>query len=359
MRSIDKTVLFSPASGPTGSGEYYRCLNIARAMVSRAEDLDVHFLLHREASVELESDFQYHQIEATPSRATQAVSRLIELVRPDLAVFDCTGRVRHFRQVKRQGGRVVWISNRPGKRRRGFRPRVIATLHRHVIADTETGQQQLSLRERLLQRLIGACHVSFANTVTPELDPATAPRPDSLARLPTDYALFVSGGGGYEWHGQAVPEVFVEAAAELYRRTGLECVVVLGPQYSGEVLAPDGIHLIPAVKTRQLSALMAHARCGVAGGGFMISSQVLATRLPAVLVAVGGHDQPARIRRLASEGLVLAAQLPATNLAEQAERLVRDPALAAGLVNSIERRGIRNDVGLIAEQLLADLVSGD
>lgn len=355
MNSGQQKVLFSPASGSTGTGEYYRCLNIARAMVRRAPELEVHFLLNREASVERESDFHYHLIKATPSRAAAEVSGLIEVLRPDLAVFDSTGRAKHFRQLKQQGSRVVWISNRPGKRRRGFRPRIMSSLHRHVIADAETGRDHLNLYERLLKRLIGDCRITFVNAVTPESDPASSVLPDSMACLPADYALFVSGGGGYEWNGQAVPEIFVESASALYQRTGQESVVVLGPQYQGEVSPMPGVHLVSSLKTGQLSGLLASARLCVAGGGYMMSSQVLTTRVPAVLVAVGGRDQPARIRQLATQGLVLAAQLSAGNLAEQAERLVRDSALSARLVSSIERSGIRNDVGLIAERLLDDL----
>ena len=343
------TLLFVPVSGPVGSGEYYRCLNIARAIARRRQDVDIHFLLSRHAVVERERAFQYHLLDATPSLAGKAVERFIERLRPELTVFDCTGRKRHFRRVKKTGGKLAWISNRPHKRRRGFHPQVLPLIDLHLIGESCDPAPDLTRLERSLLKLFGPARVAFFGTVAPEIVASTAELP---LKLSGDYAVFASGGGGYEHRGRPVPELFLDAARRFNEATGMEVVTVMGPQYRGGIHADDHVHVIETLPTAAFGRLLSGAHLGVLGAGFMLCSQAMAARLPVVLTAVGGRDQPDRVREFESMGIALPAALDAEELSLKAQQLSRDDTLAQRLVDNARSAGIGNDVGKCAELLL-------
>lgn len=349
MTHEKKTLLFVPVSGPVGSGEYYRCLSIARAISRRHDDCSIHFLLSRHAEVERERSFHYHLLEATPSLAGQAVERCVDSLRPDLAVFDCTGRKRHFRRVKQVGGKLAWISDRPHKRRRGFHPLVLRQLDLHLIGDSADPDPKLTRLERGLLKLFGPSRVAFLGTVAPEIAADCAELP---INLPEEYAVFASGGGGYEHRGRPVPELFLDAARRFNDATGMSVVTVMGPQYRGGIHSDDQVHVVESLPTAALGRLLEGARVGVLGAGFMLSSQALAAQLPVVLTAVGGGDQPDRVRRYESRGIALPAKLDVDELSSKAQWLVSDAALAQRLVDTAQSVGIGNDVGRCADLLL-------
>lgn len=352
MTHEKKTLLFVPVSGPVGSGEYYRCLNIARAIARRRDDVAIHFLLSRHAEVERERSFHYHLLDNTPSLAGAAVDRCIDRLRPDLAVFDCSGRKRHFRRVKQAGGKLAWISNRPHKRRRGFHPQVLSLLDLHLIGESCNPEPGLTRMEQGLMKLFGPARVAFFGTVAPELVAESAELP---FELPDDYAVFASGGGGYEYRGRPVPELFLDAARRFHEATGVPVVSVMGPQYRGGINADEHVHVIDTLPTAAFGRLLAGARLGVLGAGFMLSSQALAAQLPVVLTAVGGRDQPCRVRDFESMGIALPAALEAEELSRKAGHLVNDDALYRRMVENARSASIGNDVGTCAD-LLIDLL---
>src|SRR5690625_5942763 len=54
-----------------------------------------------------------------------------------------------MRQARRQGAAVVWISTRPGKRFKAFRPHHMRQLDLHLVIDTSSNRR-LRLHEKLL-----------------------------------------------------------------------------------------------------------------------------------------------------------------------------------------------------------------
>ncbi|WP_376697415.1 glycosyltransferase [Wenzhouxiangella sp. EGI_FJ10305] len=318
-------ILFAPASGPGGSGEYYRCLALARAIVDERPGIDIEFLLHAEARVERDERFTYHALSATPAKAGNEVIELIEQRRPGLAVFDCTGRVAQFRAARRLGVQVAWISNRPRKRLKGFRPRQMRWMNLHVIVDSLSPAPRLHGYERLLLRLFPRVEVELARAVVP--------RPDDAALAPWEpalpgggeFAVFVAGGGGYEHAGRPVPELFLEAARRFRRETGMPAVVVMGPQYRGGVDSDPEVSVLASLPTAALGALLGRARLAVIGAGNMLSEQALAAGVPLVVAAVGGRDQPRRVARLAQTGRARAAQLDPASLCRAATAMLREP----------------------------------
>ncbi len=357
-------VVFVPASGPSGSGEAFRCLNLARALHARRTDLDLHVLLDPRAGLAPDPCWTVHALEATPARAGAAVAAHLDALAPALAVFDGSGRTAHLRRVRRGGGRVVWVSNRKSRRRRGFSPRRMRWIDLHVLVGPGRGAAPPGVVERWMLRVAGGPAILTTSAIAPVAAPDPA-RDDPAAwahahdERPRP-AVFVSGGGGQRVDGRPVPELFLEAALRFHRTTGAPAVVVLGPQYAGDALdgKPDrgaigGVRVIRSVPTETLGTLLAGAHLVVAGAGNMLSNQVLLAARPCVMTATGGHDQPARLARLAASGAVRPAPLESAALADAAIALDRDVEAQAELVEGIRRLGVVNDTERVAARLLA------
>lgn len=352
---MSQPILFAPVSGPGGSGEYYRCLALARAIVDR-DARPIHFLIHRAAQVERDERFHYHELEASPTRATRDVLAIIERVRPALAVFDAAGRMAQYDAVKRIGGKLVWISNRPKKRRKGFRPRMLKRLDLHLVASPDETAPELGWWERVKWRHCGRPRIRFFSTIAPSVAmDAVQERCAQLGLRVGDYIVFVGGAGGHHHAGRPVPEWLLEAARRVQAETGRPCVVVLGPQYRGQVREDPQVHVIEHLSSPALAELLAGARVVVSGAGWMMSSQVLSAGLPAVFVPAGGADQPERIRRYQASGLAESAPLEVAAIAAAARRLDGDEARRQTLIRNIRDRGVRNDTGILADELL-DLI---
>lgn len=348
-RAHTDRVLFVPASGPTGSGEYYRAVNLAAALRRLRSDLETHVVVNDRASIRTDEDLVVHRLSDTPARAGREVERCLDALQPGLAVFDGSGRVRQMRTVRRRGGRVAWISDRPGRRRRAFSPRRLRHIDLHVVLDTADPAPQLGRFESILAHAWPRTHHRFASAVAP----VPADLPAALQGLAADGpAVFVSGGGGHVVDGRPVPELFVEAAIRFHRETGVPTCAVLGPQYRGALQATDGIHVVPELSTEQLSRLVESACLLVTGAGTLLSNQVILARRPAVMVATGGHDQPARLARYAALGAVRPARLDVHSMAEAAIDLVRRDGVIEALIEGQSRLGVRDDTDRIAAWLI-------
>ncbi len=349
-------MLFVPASGPTGSGEYYRCLAQARAVRGHMPGCECHLLVHRQAGVELDAELPCHLLEDTPTRQTSRVLDWIERLQPGLVLFDSAGRLGQLRAARASGAATVWLSDRPGKRRKGFRWRAMRQLDLHLVAAPGERHPALSTRERWMRRLCPTMAVEFFSTIAPGADVRLAqPLLRSLNVVADAFLLFVAGGGGYRHAGRPIPELLVEAAGLAHLQCGLPVVVVLGPQYrpgaAGPPTAPAGVHLLDALPTAQLGALLSCARAALTGAGSMMVAQGVAAGVPTVLVAAGGTDQPARIRGLVDAGAALTAPLEPPVIAEVVSRLAAEPALGAGLAEAAAAVGLRNDVERVAGRL--------
>ena len=158
-------------SGPAGTGEYVRCLTIARAALSRWPRLDIGFVLSRHAPYLASVPFPVHPIDGSPTRHTAAVNDILDRVRPHVAVFDNAGRTAQLAHARRVGARTVYISRRPGKRRKAFRLRWLRLLDQHWIAFPAFIDGPLGAWERMKLRLFPGVEVVYLGAVYSESIP--------------------------------------------------------------------------------------------------------------------------------------------------------------------------------------------
>jgi predicted glycosyltransferase len=327
-------ILFIPVTGGTGLGEYARCLTIARALHQRRPDARIRFIINRSAGLEPPAPFHVHPIDRSPTLNTPAVNDIIRTDPPDVVVFDNAGRLAQLRCALDAGARTVFVSARPRKRRKAFRPAWLRRLDQHWIVQPARLELALTPVERLLMRLINGPRILLLHTIFEQPDPAA----QAALRLETGlddaaYVLFAPGGGGYSVHGRPSPEVFAQAAAVVAARTGIRTVVVLGPLYKARLPHIEGPTVLPSVDTADMANLIDGARLvAVGGGGLLI--QALAMGKPCVVAAAGGRDQPRRIREILKLGAAVAAPPDPEPIADAAISLLQD----AGSVDALETR---------------------
>jgi len=316
-------LLFVPASGARGSGEYYRSLAIARAAHHRWPESTIRFVLNSDAGYAASCPFETVLVQGTPTYNTEAVRAAITQNKPDIAIFDSAGRVGQLAHARRRGVATVYVSSRFKTRWKGFRLRRMRWLDQHWLAWPRLIDGELSGWERFKLKLLGRPEIVFLDPVHEPTEPG---RRAALRRefgiADTRYVLFCAGGGGYERQGVPSPEIFARAAIEVMGRTSLKCVWVKGPNYTGTTYDNSGLVVLGALGSHQLIDLLADAELAVINGGSLLL-QSLALRVPAVAAPIAG-DQPARIAACVRERVAVGAELDAQSLASAAAAVLLD-----------------------------------
>jgi len=336
-----RRILFLPVSGPSGAGEYYRCATLATACRDASPDWEIHLGVNRHARVVEPEAIHRHLLEDTPTRDTAGVLKLLNDLRPDIVVFDSSLRQSQLKAAHNLGARIVYISSRPAKRRKGFSFRKLRKLNEHwMIAPPSL--HRLSTMERLKLQL--------GNPTAPRFFSSLLPTPDTHARetwlqahqFPTHrYALFVSGGGGGSIGESPTAEVFQTAARRFHQESGIPTLFIAGP-LSETPLTTQGQRLeVREVPPSRLSDLIQGAELVVSGGGSIIQ-QALALEKPCLAIPAGGSDQPARIRQLSERGVISTCEPAATVLAQAAEKLWWDQDQRERMVRESINQGFTN-----------------
>jgi hypothetical protein len=343
-------VLFIPVSGATGVGEYYRCLIIAAALSHRWPESAPEFVVSRQAGYADRVPYRAHLLDSSPTFATDAVTALMRERRPQIAVFDSTGRRAQLAAAHRLGIRTVYVSSRPSARARGFRPRSMRYLDQHWLVAPRFGAHALRWRERLLLRWMGRPEIVRVDTVVAEPEAAHAARVyRELGIERGRYFLACAGGGGYRSSGVPDSEIFAAAAEAAGRATGMPAVVVLGPNYRAAGNGHAGVRRIGSVTIEQMSDLMDGAALVLSGGGSLVM-QALALRRPCIAVPLVA-DQERRVADLARAGCVCSAPLDAQRLAQALITLLNDPVQRTSLEQRVAACGLQNGVPTLIDAL--------
>jgi hypothetical protein len=163
-------VLLVPVSGPGGAGEYFRALALASGIERRWPGARIRLVASRDAQFAAHSPYPVIFIDRSPTYETRAVNEILARERPDVAIFDSSGRVGQYRVARRQGTRVVFLSSRASTRRKGFRLRRMRWIDQHWIAQPRFFAGDLTALERLKQRMLGGPEVLFLEVLHEPLD---------------------------------------------------------------------------------------------------------------------------------------------------------------------------------------------
>lgn len=342
--SAASRILFSPVSGPGGSGELMRCLIIARELARAEPGADIRFLVSRTAVFRESVDFPIIDCDASPTNSTPQVIAAIDAFRPQVMVFDNSGRTAQLRHARAAGARLVFSSRAPKLRWKAFRLKWMRLIDEHWIVFPTFVTGGLTRLERLKLRMHPGYTVRHFDTLFTPSDPGL--RAEWLARhglRAGEYAVFVPGGRG-EGHRVADPaDLFVAAARAFVAETGCTSVVLTGRRE----VAPDSglpeLRLMPRIGPDEVQHLLAEATLVVSNGGTTMI-HALAHRRPVVAVALAG-DQDRRIRRAARLQIAVSARRDPAAIAAAAASLLLDSDRRVAIASRVAQLGIRNGVG--------------
>lgn len=291
-------ILFIPASGPKGTGEYTRSLNIARHIQKRNPEVVIHFLLNKQSPLASACPFPVTLLHDTPAYATEEVNRAISDFTPDLVLFDATGRAAQLRKAKEVGAYTVFIAQNSRVLSRGLGLNRLASLDELWIVQPS---QLLSVSgyNRMKAR-IGNVTIREIGPVFPLVDPeAEAEALTVYSGLQESYILVNPGGGGHKINGQSVVELFYEEAKKISEKLQMPIVFVCGPNFSGTLDSTESVRVFPSVSPEIFNILVFHASGFVSGGGGALF-QAVAYGIPTLTLAIS-PDQQFRIDVLARE----------------------------------------------------------
>lgn len=344
------SILYLPASGPAGSGEYMRCLMLARAVERRWPRARARFVVNRHAAYARDVPFPAVLIDSSPTHDTAAVNEVIRADRPDIVIFDNAGRAAQFAAARAAGAATVLVSSRPNARRKGLRLNRIRWLDQHWVAQPEWATPPPTAWERFKKRLRPRLRTYHLDAIFEESEPGRRLQLQrELGIEARPFIVFCAGGGGQFSRGPRAPEVMLQAAAAVADRAGPACVVVLGPNYDSRAPRPSAVIALGKLSNARLMDLLHDATLVVTSGGDVLM-QALVQRRVCIAVAVAG-DQPERIRRCAERGLVEPAALAADAIARAAARLLESESRRATMLRNVDGMGMRNGLTTAVEAI--------
>jgi glycosyltransferase involved in cell wall biosynthesis len=348
--------LFIPVSGPGGAGEYFRSLAVARAIERRWPGCSIAFVVSRDATYSRGGPYPVSLVDRSPTYETSSVKSILEHERPDVVVFDSSGRVAQYRHAQWLGARVVFVSSRPTTRRKGFRLRRLRWLDQHWIAQPRFLGGGLRIGERLRLGFAPRCTVEFLEVLYEPVDePGTRELQARLGVEAGDYVLACPGGGGVFEHRPDAARVFFDASCRVARESGLPVVAVLGPRFSAPADGPAAVRVLGSLPNASLMGLLRDSRAGVVNGGSLLV-QAIALGVPCVAAPIA-EDQPRRIAACAAHGYVRSAALDAESLSGVTTALLADAGERATLRERLHALDLRNGVD-VAVAALERLVPG-
>jgi spore coat polysaccharide biosynthesis predicted glycosyltransferase SpsG len=343
-------ILFVPVSGAGGAGEFMRSLIVARGVRTRWPEAHIHFIVNAQAGYARQLEFSTSVIDGSPTYNIAAVNEIIASERPHIVVFDSSGRVAQYRQARKCGARVVYVSSRFKTRWKGFRWRRMHYFDQHWIAQPRFLGSDLTRWERFKLRFVPRVEPVFLETL---FEP---PEPERRARLLADlgvepgrYAVFCIGSGGRYARTSDAAGTLLAAAGRVHAATNLRSIVITGPNASMPSSLPQDIRAITSLPNGELMDLMTAARFAVVNGGSLLL-QVIANRVPAVAVPVAG-DQADRIARCSSLGLVASAALDVGSIEQAVLKRANDERARAQMKQAMESLDLRNGAVAALEAL--------
>jgi glycosyltransferase involved in cell wall biosynthesis len=344
-------ILFSPVSGPGGAGELMRCLIIARELAKADPKADIRFLVNRNAVFRESVNFPIIDCEASPTNSTAQVLATIDAFRPDVMVFDNSGRTSQLRAAQRAGARLVFSSRAPKLRWKAFRLKWMRLLDEHWIVFPTFVTGGLSRVERFKMRLFPHYGVrQFDTLFTPSEPEARSEWLQANGLVPGAFVVFIPGGRGEATRVAEPAELFIAAAREFAADTGHRTVVLTGRKETITSNDPN-LLLLPRVEPDHVQYLLAEALFVVSNGGSTMI-HVLAHGRPILAVPLAG-DQDRRIRRAVRLQIAATTERTPQAIAATAAALLQDPERRAAMCRRTAELGIANGVGEAVAALLA------
>lgn len=299
-------VLFIPVSGKVGIGEYSRSLIIANELKSQVAEVDIAFILSREAPYAMTCPFSVYQTDLSATKCTKQVTQIMADYKPDVVVFDSSGRAKQLAFAKKLGVKTVFLSYYDKKRTQGLRLNRLSHIDVHFVTQLPifisslTRWQHLKLKVKRIAppRCIG----SVFSPITKEHSKKIL---NQYGLKQKEYFFVSSGSGAHKvLSGAYVSDVFFNAV-KTQASSSMKVVQVFGGLYPKNLPKNENMICLQSLKNDEFIALLAGSKGAIVTGGDTLG-QTLSLHIPSVSVAVA-KDQLARVNKASELGLCLSA----------------------------------------------------
>ena len=317
-------ILFIPVSSPSGIGEYARSLIIADKIKQTYSNADIHFILNKFVSYFSDCPYPAHPCSGSATKDVKSVNTAISQLKPDLVIFDASGRAKQIKHAKSTGAKVAFISQHKKKRNRGLKLNRLFNIDIHWVAQPSFcipplsfwQRSKLALFNKKAPQPIGPVYADILEEeVTKELE--------KQGLNNEEYFIFNAGSGGHKCGEIYSIDILYEAACLFAEKTGTKCVVVFGANYPKALFKQkfnqdidDLVVCLPSLSHRSFLCLLMAAKGRVISAGDTLL-QCIDMEKPCIAVAVS-KDQPNRLAQCQQLNLVLAADLTVNSLYQQA-----------------------------------------
>ena len=316
-------ILFAPVSSPEGMGEYMRSLIIADAIKRQWPHVDIHFVLSQQAPYAQNCPYRTHYTDLSPTKHPREVNALIDDLRPDLVIFDASGRQSQLQHAHRQGAKVVFISQHDRKLSRGLKIGRLKVTDSHWVVQPEFVMAKLSwLQKAKLHWLKKAAPLYAGPVFTPVDHEAQQASLQRLGLNQGQFILFNAGSGGHRLGKELAADYFAALASRAAGQSELTMVMIYGVNYPGTPPELPGVVSVKQMANQEFINLLAAARGAVLSGGDGLL-QAISLQKPTLAVPVS-KDQPARIRACVRQGVILDSDTTPASLDRGMEKLLDD-----------------------------------
>jgi hypothetical protein len=335
------SVLFIPVSSPSGIGEYMRSMIIAKALLFRWPNINIHFILNEQVFYLNDCPYTVHTCEGSPTKHVSRVNDIIEEVSPDLIIFDASGRANNFKKAKEVGAKVAFISQHNKKRSRGLKLNRLLHTDIHWVAQPDYSIKPISYWQRAKLSLFNQ---KTPKNIGPVFDLSSTEDQKSLLKgyglIKDHYFVFNAGSGGHKIADLLATDIYYRAAREFYkqsldRKIKMKCVVIFGSNYPKHLPEDNDIITLKNIENKDFITLLSNAKgCVISAGDTLL--QCIALHKVCVAAPVS-PDQPARLKLCHHNDLVLCATPSPDSLVQQA-LLILDDQMNQVLVNNMKKQ---------------------
>lgn len=286
-------ILFIPVSSPKGIGEYMRSRILADAFAKHWPGSDIRFMLSKRAPYTQSCPYQTKLTDRSPTLHNDIVNGYISEFKPDLVIFDASGRRSQLKHAKREGATTIFIAQHDRKIRKGMRLSRLINTDLFWIAQPEFTVSPIRAFDRLKLRLLNKQpprHLGCFFAIPTEQEIATTLNKYQLEK--NNY-IFVSAGSGAHFVSDNS-----SAALRFHNATEASClplkkVQVWGDNFTQEIPKSDHDINIKSLKNSEFIALLMHSKIALINGGDTLL-QALALKKKFLAIPVSA-DQPHRI----------------------------------------------------------------
>jgi len=314
-----------------GIGEYTRSLIIANAIKQLWPLADIHFILNAQVPYFSSCPYSVHGCIDSATKDIVGVNNIISKLKPDLVVFDASGRAQQFKHAKTTGAKVAFISQHKKKRARGLKLNRLFNTDAHWVVQPEFSIEPLNQWQNFKLSFLNKPALKNIGAVYSPLEEKSKQEVlEQFHLIENEFFLFNAGSGGHKNSSQLSADVYYQVAKQFHQKTGLACIMVFGANYPHDIPKSIMDNTSPLICVRALSneqfiALLTSAKGRVISAGDTIL-QCIALNKVSVAAAVS-KDQPKRLAFCGQKGLILEATLSSDDLLSQAIKLLDEQVI--------------------------------